>query len=983
MLNISKENEFSPNKLLNGSEIKFYQNITNNTNIITSQEFKTTIPIQKNIDNNRTKKNNTRLIRPELEFLKITKIKLKSIKEIITSKFDKSFKELNINIKNKKLLLAMDICKLIEDIRWKLIEEINDLEILNKDYEKKFNTILNHKTTQRNHSHYNNNNTNMSSFSNSNKRNSFSDNILPNTSINDINNKKIISSIIQIHKTPKYTDDKKKSKIPYMKRCKSGTKLTLNKSITNKSYNEIKLTLTNNKTTCNIHDYIKNQKNKNILNISGNNTSCNINIDESLLENNIINSFKIKIEEKEKELNYIKEKLENEKILNKNLLHELDQIKYNKSVQKTKEQFNQILNKNNSKVDELIIITNKLTKLIEMVINFSYSMAHLRSNIFSREKMKKNESIKSFENLSNNLKQIYNEFETMNKNLKNICSPIIKCNESKNKNNQNKNNNNNTNINNIKLHNNINNENKTKNNAQNNINDTEINNNISNNINANNNSIKKEEKQNQESIKKYNNSSSNKYKEISINSPIKEENSLEITNEEKINVEEIKKNLNDYTIKLMNPNENISLNLNNINKIEYKHLNIIQNKNRHENDENDFEKSKKSSLNFFMYTNSDKIFTFRNNSLISNKEGDKITDKSGSILEAGKPIPLDINKIIEENQSLKMQLASEMLKNNGSPEKSDSHNDEEYEEIISGLKKKLEEKDNKINELQKMINSNNNNNNSINSINNSFKNKSKLDNETMNNSVNEMEKIKGNYQENISTIQDLYENMINEKENKIKELTNEVNIIEKELEELNDKYDKEKENSKLNIIKINELENEKMSLLDQINSFKVKEKEIKNYEKEIENLKEDNKKLKAQLNDKIDDTLNINNMKNYISNYENDNYNENNFNSASNRQINKQKEELILLKKKFKEILDSNNKLTNEVNDYNLNQVKEKEEFIEMMRNTFTKFLKASKIDNKNKEYAIIILKLLGYNENDIKEIFKSQKKGLIFGIFQ
>ena len=77
MLNISKENEFSPNKLLNGSEIKFYQNIINNTNIITSQEFKTTIPIQKNIDNNRTKKNNTRLIRPELEFLKITKIKIK------------------------------------------------------------------------------------------------------------------------------------------------------------------------------------------------------------------------------------------------------------------------------------------------------------------------------------------------------------------------------------------------------------------------------------------------------------------------------------------------------------------------------------------------------------------------------------------------------------------------------------------------------------------------------------------------------------------------------------------------------------------------------------------------------------------------------------------------------------------------------------------------------------------------------------------
>lgn len=81
--------------------------------------------------------------------------------------------------------------------------------------------------------------------------------------------------------------------------------------------------------------------------------------------------------------------------------------------------------------------------------------------------------------------------------------------------------------------------------------------------------------------------------------------------------------------------------------------------------------------------------------------------------------------------------------------------------------------------------------------------------------------------------------------------------------------------------------------------------------------------------------------------------------------------------------MDDNNKLTNEVNDYNMNQIKEKEEFTEMMRNTFTKFLKASKIDNKNKDYAIIVLKLLGYNENDIKDILKSQKKGTIFGMFQ
>ena len=75
MTNISKENEFSPNKLLNGSEIQFYKNIKNLNSISTSQEYKSTIPTQNNTDINKPKKNITKLIRPELDFLKITKIK--------------------------------------------------------------------------------------------------------------------------------------------------------------------------------------------------------------------------------------------------------------------------------------------------------------------------------------------------------------------------------------------------------------------------------------------------------------------------------------------------------------------------------------------------------------------------------------------------------------------------------------------------------------------------------------------------------------------------------------------------------------------------------------------------------------------------------------------------------------------------------------------------------------------------------------------
>ena len=518
MLNISKESELSPNKLLNGSEIQFYPNPTNN-NISTtkSHEYNSTIPTNKNIhDNNKPKKNNMKLIRPELDFLKIIKIKIKSIKEIITTKFDKELKDLHNNIKNKKLLLSIDILKSIESIKWKLIEEINDLEILSKDYEKKFNNILNHKVAQRNHSHLNViNATNISSFSNSIKRNSFSDPILPNSTKYEKNDKKIVSSISQVNKSPKLNEERKKPKLAYMNKSKSGTKINLNKSLNNKSYSEIKINLNNNKNCSNINDYIKNKKNKNSSILS------NSNMEESICENNLINSYKNKIAEKEKELNYIKERLENEKLVNKNLLHELDKMKYNKSIQMSKRQFNQMINPNNSKNEELLVISNKLTKLIEMVVNFSYSMAHLRSNVFSKEKMKKNESIKNFENLSKDLKQLYDEFESINKNLKNSCGINTKNNESKNKKiNQNKNNS-------FDSQNNIIIENKPK---TDNINDIK---NI-NKININ------EEKHNQENIKIYN--SNNKYKEININSPIKEENSLEINNDEKTNIEEIQKN---------------------------------------------------------------------------------------------------------------------------------------------------------------------------------------------------------------------------------------------------------------------------------------------------------------------------------------------------------------------------------------------------------------------------------------------------------
>lgn len=271
--------------------------------------------------------------------------------------------------------------------------------------------------------------------------------------------------------------------------------------------------------------------------------------------------------------------------------------------------------------------------------------------------------------------------------------------------------------------------------------------------------------------------------------------------------------------------KNEIINENNIsnNDIKYKEINnITQIKDREsltkdENNEINNEKTIKNSLN----TNIEKIFTFRNNSQISKDGSEKI-----NLGDSLPPIDTsaDINKLIEENKSLKMQLASEKFKNNNSLDnsKSESHNDEEYEEIISDLKKKMEEKDNIINELKEKLESiqTKNNNNITNETQNKNENEKIFNNINVNVNLTEMEKIKGNYQENINTIRNIYERMIIEKENKINELNNEINIIEKELEELNDKYDKEKENNGLNLIKINELENEKISLLTEIKNLK-------------------------------------------------------------------------------------------------------------------------------------------------------------------
>ena len=527
-----------------------------------------------------------------------------------------------------------------------------------------------------------------------------------------------------------------------MKPNKNISKIRLNKSDypKSKSKSKVKTSLSQNKSSYNISQYIKN-RNELILSYDKN--------------SKIEDSSYIK-DEKEKLIESYKNKLEKEKLINKNLWHELNE--YKSAMNKTRENYNKIMNKKQTKNEELIIITNKLTKLIEMVINFSYSMAYLRSNIYSKNKRRFNESTLAYESLNNNLKQIYNEFEQMNKNLKKLkdinSKPRISSKSP------------------IKLDKNV----KTEINDRENsdkkekINDSKIN--LSNNHNSNKKIELKIDRNNNFEFKSIYPINT----QIKENSLKKEKNSKDIDDENK-NISSIK---NVISSNLFPKLEKESTNENNIynNIINYKKINNIPQIKERESlkTEENKEASVKNSIN----RNSDKIFTFRNNSQISKDGSEKINlGNSSQHLD----INNDINKLIEENKELKMQLASEKLKSNNTINNSlnESHNDEEYEEIISELKKKMEEKDNIITDLKKKLESNQvTNNNIYNEYQNKNEKEKIFNNINVNVNLTEMDKIKGNYQENIN---------------------------------------KKKENLRISLIKINELEKEKISLLAEIKNF--------------------------------------------------------------------------------------------------------------------------------------------------------------------
>ena len=172
----------------------------------------------------------------------------------------------------------------------------------------------------------------------------------------------------------------------------------------------------------------------------------------------------------------------------------------------------------------------------------------------------------------------------------------------------------------------------------------------------------------------------------------------------------------------------------------------------------------------------------------------------------------------------------------------------------------------------------------------------------------------------------------------------------------------------------NTIQNEIDFIIEKDNS---KETEIEKLKKEITTLKtqisEDNctNRTEKQISQSYS-ILNQENISVLIPSSEKE-YN-------SNRQINKQKEELSVLKVKLRSTLEENKKLTEQVNELQFFAKKEKEEYMDVLRSAFEKFLNETQITNKNKEFTTILLKMMNYTDEDIQNIYnvfcKKKEKG-------
>ena len=365
------------------------------------------------------------------------------------------------------------------------------------------------------------------------------------------------------------------------------------------------------------------------------------------------------------------------------------------------------------------------------------------------------------------------------------------------------------------------------------------------------------------------------------------------------------------------------------------------------------------------FTFQDKSNKITQNKNLSFRDNDNIEVYNGSNLTTTKEKFKDnnnIEKLLNENKNLKSQIASYILSQD-SKKKFINKNEEILKNQLEELKKDIEEKDIIIEILKK-------------------NDEKETEDKEMQTECNNENILNNKERENLETEIDFLKCQIdtNENEKIVKNIFS--NIGENNIEEELIKLEVENENLKKEL-NSNNLTNQLKEKTEQLNILQL------TYDKDINELKEIIQLLES----------NIEKLK-----QENEiliNYNQKNFNKKAklkittfnmlihpdievvvNSESNCQKEEINLLKNKNKELSDINKNLCEIIQELKNNKEKEKEDFINLLRSPLEKFIYETRIDNKNKEFLQILLKLLDYTDDDIDYIFSiiiGKKKKLNF----
>ena len=330
-----------------------------------------------------------------------------------------------------------------------------------------------------------------------------------------------------------------------------------------------------------------------------------------------------------------------------------------------------------------------------------------------------------------------------------------------------------------------------------------------------------------------------------------------------------------------------------------------------------------------------------------------------------------LQKLLNENKNLKSQIASLVLSYD-SKNSLKNENDENLKEEIEQLKKDIKEK-NIIIEILK----NSEGNNQINDI----------DKNHQNNEINTKRSLnKDELKKEIQFLNYQFESMENVK--RIKNIFK--NIEDNNLEEENMKL--EIENKKLKKeIESNNLINIKKELeekIEKLNLFIIKnQNEINDLNSTIILLKSNIDKLKQE------NKILIECNKNYLN--KNFKYKITSFNLTINPDLeilmiktesSIKKEEINILKKKNQELIDVNKSLYEITQELKININNEKNNLITLIKNAFEKFIYETKIDNKNKEFLLVLFKTLDYSDDEINfilSIINGKKKSKMGNFFQ